>query len=119
MIKVMIFDGGKASYLYMILWKRKESKRLFRVIGKTFWTACRIIVMGMILYSYFSHNPYLVSLFTFIYRQTFHLLLSHQYAYLCYYTIERGQVYLWACGIKGLRFLTIIPSIPRASVTLL
>ena len=22
----MIFDGGKASYLYMILWKGKESK---------------------------------------------------------------------------------------------
>jgi len=43
MIEVMIFDGGKASYLYMILWKRKESKRLFRVIGKTFRTACRII----------------------------------------------------------------------------
>src|ERR1700683_3532658 len=61
----------------------------------------RPFVTGMILYSYFSHNPYLVSLFSFIYRQTFHLLPPHQYSYLCYYTIERG------CGIKGLRFLTL------------
>ena len=34
--KVMIIEGGEASYLYIILWNKEECKRFLRVIGKPF-----------------------------------------------------------------------------------
>jgi hypothetical protein len=46
------------------------------------------------IYSHFSHIPYLASLFTIIYFFIFYPLPSLKVPVPCYFTIERGPVYL-------------------------